>query len=394
MNKANKILAVILVVQLVLLGVQALWPDSSSESSSSSGPLLANFDPNKVTQVKVTDDQGKTITVKKVDDQWILPDYGDYPVTASRVEVLMSGIKSLTTERLISQSKTSFRRLQVSDDQFVRLIEFDSDSGSHKLYLGKTGGGGTVHVRLDDQTQVYLTSGISSQDAGTAPSGWIDTLYFSKPSDQVVSLELQNAQGDFLFTKTGEAWSSDVVQASEELNQDNLTQLLDYVTSLRMSAPIGKELKDEFGLGTPQATVTIKVMETVETAESPDASTLSGTPTADPLTPTATPQMEEKEYSFQIGAELTDGVVIKASNSDYYVYVPKATSDRFTTKTRGDFVTLLPTATPEPTAVPETPVPMSTADLSVTPDLATAQPTAEPTSEPVSTSTPEPTKAP
>ncbi len=391
MNKANKILAVILAIQLVLLGVRAVWPDSSSESSAASGPLLANFDPSTVTQVKVTDDQGKTITVKKVDGQWILPDYGDYPVTASRVEVLLSGIKSLTTDRLISQSKTSFRRLQVSDDQFVRLIEFDADSGSHKLYLGKTGGGGTEHVRLDDQTQVYLTSGLSSQDAGTAASGWIDTLYFSKPADQVVSLELQNAQGDFVFTKTGDVWSSEVVQAGEALNQDNLTQLLDYATSLRMSAPIGKELKDEFGLSAPQATVTIKVMEAVETAEPADASTLSGTPTADPLTPTATPQMEEHEYSFQIGAELTDSVVIKASTSDYYIYVPKATSDRFTTKARGDFVSLIPTATPEPTTVPETPVPMSTADLSNTPGAATPEPTVAPeaTLEP----TPEPTNA-
>lgn len=413
MNKINKILAVVLVVQVVLLGLRAVWPSSSGGSSSSGGPLVAKFDPSAVNQIQVTNDQGKKITLKLVDNNWVLPDYGDYPVEATRVLMVLNNIKQLKTDRLITESPTSLRALQVSQDQFVRLIELDqADGKSHKLYLGKSGGGNTTHVRLDDQNAVYLVSEISTQDVGAEPTGWIDTQYFSVSPDQVVSLRLQNAQGDFLFTKTGDTWSSTLVGTGETFNQNNFSQLLNYATSLTITAPISKELKDTYGLNAPQATITLEVMEPVASSATPASPSLGGT-SGTPV-PTATQQMVQKEYSFQIGAALQDGVVVKASNSDYYALISTSTASQFTEKARGDFVTLLPTATPAPTNTPEATqqTPASTPDLTTTPGQPTtestpvptaAQPTAEPTPVPTTaqpqptalpTSSPQPTSAP
>ncbi len=371
MNRTSKILAVVLAIQLVLLGVRAVWPSSSENTTTPGGVLVGDFDPAQVTQFTIANNNDQQITVKKVDDQWVLPDYGDYPVESTRVSTLLDKVKQLRADRLITQSETSFRRLQVSPDDFVRLIAFEQAGGaSHTLYLGKTGGGSTVHVRLDNQNQVYLVNNLSSQDANAAPSNWIDTTYFSVPSDNIQSLRLQNANGDFEFTKTDGTWTTTGLDAGEVLNQDNLTQLLNGIASLRMSAPIGQEASDDFALDTPQATITITVLETVASESgavpTPDTSNLLGVPAeASPTpAPTATPQQVEKEYTFQIGAALDDGVVIKGSNSDYYVLITQATADRFTGKTRDDFVSVPPTPTPEPTLTPnppETDVPMSIA---------------------------------
>jgi hypothetical protein len=389
MNKTTKILAVFLVVQIVLLAARAFWP--ASESKASGEALLTNFDPGAVTQLRITDSSGNQVVLKKDGDNWVLPDYGDYPVNGTTVSLLLGKIKALTTERLIARSTTSQRRLKVSSDTFERLIEIEAGNTTHKLYLGEISSGNTIHVRLDDQSQIYLVGNLSSQDANAHATSWIDTVYFTVPSDQVVSLSLQNANGTFEFTKNGDSWTMTGLAPDETLSQNNLTTLLNQVTSLRMTAPIGKDLQDTFGLDAPQATITVRVLVPVETpAPAPTPETGLAplvTPTSAPATPepTATPQLVEKEYTLQIGAAQDDGVVVKSSESAYYVLVTTGSANNFIQKTRADFIALPPTPTPEPS-------PMSTPEASATPAApstpeATTTPAAE-TSVPA-TATPE-----
>jgi hypothetical protein len=403
MSRTNKILAALLALQFVLLGVRAVWPSSSNNKIAPGGVLVANYDPATVNQITVTDDSGKTITLKQTDGNWILPDYGDYPVEASRIMTVLDKIQLIRADRLITQSETSFRQLKVSPDEYVRLVEFDQTDGkSHKLYLGKTGGGNTVHVRLDDQNQVFLTSDLTPSDVNATPAGWIDTTYYTASTDDVVSITLQNANGTFDFTKDdGGNWTVSGLNAGEILKQVNFTPILNTITALRMTQPISTEVQDSFGMDAPQAVITLHVMETEapetsNAAPAPDTSGLLGvspettTPTDTPA-PTATPQKVEKEYTFQIGAALDNGVVLKGTNSDYYVLVAQSTADHFTNKSQSDFATVPPTPTPGPTMTPvpatETPVPMS---VPPTPE-ATIAPTEEPTQ---AATTPEPTIAP
>mgnify|MGYP001432856094 CR=1 FL=1 len=394
MNRLNKILAFILALQLVLLAARALWPESESRASGEA--LLTNFDTAAVTQLRISDGDGKQVVLKKDGDNWVLPDYGNYQALPTRVSLLLDKIKGLRTDRLITRSTTSHRRLRVSDDEFERLIEIESGDSTHKLYLGKSGGGNTLHVRLDDQPQVYLVSGLAVSDAGVAVSSWINTLYFSASSDQVISLRLQNANGTFEFTKSGDTWNMAGLAEGETLNQQALTTLLSQVTSLYMSAPIGKEAQADFGLDAPQATITLRVLEPEEAPEpTPDiAQSPLATATPDPqATPTATPtpQYVEKEYTILIGAKRDDGVVAKSSASDYYVLLTEAVAGRFTQKTRTDFIAPPPTPTPEPTLTPgesaATPAPTSTLEAPITP---TVPPTPEPTVTPAPTATAEP----
>jgi hypothetical protein len=137
--------------------------------------------------------------------------------------------------------------------------------------------------------------------------------------------------------------------------------------------------------------ITLKVMETeapeASASATPDMSNLLGVSPENTATaaPTATPQKVEKEYTFQIGTALDKGVVIKGSNSDYYVLISQAIADRFITKTQADFTTVPPTPTPEPPT--ETPLPMSapptpvptTPEATLSPTVTQEPPTVTPT---------------
>src|SRR5574340_812585 len=110
MSRTNKILAVVLALQFVLLGVRAVWPESSNNHNiAPGGALVTDFDPATVTQITITDDSDKKITLKQVDGNWLLPDYGDYPVESSRIMMVLDKIKQIRADRLITQSDTSFR---------------------------------------------------------------------------------------------------------------------------------------------------------------------------------------------------------------------------------------------------------------------------------------------
>jgi hypothetical protein len=390
MNKTNKILAFFLVVQIVLLAARALWPESESKASGEA--LLADFDPAAITQVRISDSAGEELVLKKDGENWILPDHGNYPVQGMTVSLLLDKIKGLKTDRLITRSTTSHRRLKVSSDEFERLLELQTGDTTHKLYLGTTSGGNTIHVRLDDQDPVYLVSNLSNQDANPRSSSWIDTVYFSVPSDQVTSLRLQNANGDFEFTKEGDTWTMTGLAADENLNQDTLTRLLSQITSFHMIDPIGTELQDTFGLDAPQATITVHAMvpeQTSEpTSETPLLPLLTPSAEAPSPEPSTTPQLVEKEYTLQFGAALEDGVVVKSSESEYYVLVTTGSADNFAKKTRADFIAVPPTPTPEPTLglgeATEEPF-LSTPEASATPRPATPEAAVTPESGAVAT---------
>jgi hypothetical protein len=247
-------------------------------------------------------------------------------------------------------------------------------------------------VRLDDQDPVYLVSNLSNQDANPRSSSWIDTVYFSVPSDQVTSLRLQNANGDFEFTKEGDTWTMTGLAADENLNQDTLTRLLSQITSFHMIDPIGTELQDTFGLDAPQATITVHAMvpeQTSEpTSETPLLPLLTPSAEAPSPEPSATPQLVEKEYTLQFGAALEDGVVVKSSESEYYVLVTTSSADNFAKKTRADFIAVPPTPTPEPTLglgeATEEPF-LSTPEASATPRPATPEAAVTPESGAVAT---------
>jgi YD repeat-containing protein len=219
--------------------------------------------------------------------------------------------------RLVTQTEASHKRLKVAADDFNRLLEMTlQDGATHKLYLGTSGGASATHVRLDDQSEVYLTGELNAWEAEAQPSAWIDTLYYTVPQTVTVALTLENEQGTFEFERDGETWTMQGLTEDETFAENNLTTVLNQITSLRMTRPLGTEEKPAYGLDNPKAVVTFKT----EAGE---------------------------EYTLRVGAQDEDdkSYVVKWSESPYYVKVGEFTVKEAVERGRDDF--LLPPPTPE-----------------------------------------------
>jgi hypothetical protein len=328
MNRRNLILTGILVLQLVIAAV-VLWPRQVASGGQS---LFPGLEADQIVRLTITDGQGTSIQLARQGDAWVLPSAGDYPVLEDKVPPLLLKILSLTADRLVTQTPASHKRLKVADDDYERLVELELDGGRvRRLYVGTAPTFSATHIRVAGQDEVYLTSDLSTQDLGVEATAWVDRTYLEVPQDEIVAVTLENANGRFDFTKTGDTWTMAGLAADEMLNTSAVTSLVSRARLVTLLAPLGKEERASYGLDNPQAVVTLQ---------------------------TQSAEGGSRTYTLWVGAQdpETKRFVIKSSESAYYVQVNEYSAQDFVAKTRADFLQV-PTPAPEPVpqGTPETP---------------------------------------
>jgi hypothetical protein len=323
MNKRNWVLAGILALQLVAVAF-VLWPRGAASGEETMG-LFPGLETDRIVTVTITEGDGSTLRLAKQAGGWVLPEAGDYPVQDDKVPPLLDKVVALQAERLVTQTSDSHKRLKVAEGDFERRVELElADGTRHQLYIGSSPSFGAAHVRAGDQDQVYLTSEISAYDADTAATRWVDSVYFTVPEEELVALTLENGAGTFEFAKEGDTWTMAGLADDEAFDEPKFLTLVGRVNSIPMLRPLGTEDQVAYGMGEPNAVVTVK-------AESEEAG--------------------ERTYTLRVGAQDPDdsSYVVISSESPYYVRVSEYTVKDFVEKAREDFLVVPPTATPEAT---------------------------------------------
>lgn len=311
-SKLNQILILLLVIQIVL-GAIVFWPGNAA--SGDSGQLLVDLKAGDVVELTIRDGSENQIKLARQGESWVLPQAGDYPADEENITSLLEKIEGIKTNRLVTQTDGSHKRLQVAGDDFNRLLEVGLANGSsYELFIGSQAGGNATHVRAGNQAEVYLTGDLNPWDAGAQPANWIDTLFFEVPQADVTRLALENENGTFEFIKAGESWTMTDLADDEILNESTVTSLLSQASSVRMTTPLGTEVMADYGLAEPQAIVTLQTIT--------------------------------ETFTLQVGAQNPDednSYVLSASNSPYFVRVAAFTGNNFADKTRTDFLQEPPT---------------------------------------------------
>ncbi len=318
MKKHIRILAVVLTLQVVLIAV-VFWPQPAA-SGEGSGLLLGEIEASNIVSLIIQDMDGNHLDLQRTTGKWALPEAGDYPCQEDRVPEMLEKLITLTADRLITRTEGSHKRLQVASDDFQRRIELETADGQNRvLYLGSSPTYGATHIRLEGQDETYLTNDLSVWDANATATSWIDTNYLSVPQEDITSVTLRNANGEWTFEKDDEAnWLLVGLAQDETLNTTAVDSLVRQASSVTMLQPLGKDSVTAYGLDQPLALVTLKTgIETV---------------------------------TLQVGAADPDDSshVIKSSESPYYVSISEYNANNLVDKARDDFLTLPPTPTAEP----------------------------------------------
>lgn len=319
MERRNQILAVILLLQVALVGF-VFWP--ANRGAASAAALLTDVKLEDVNSVTIQDsgDNAKTLKVTRAGDSWVLSSAADYPVDTVKATDLISKVLSINTRQLVAQSDTSHKRLEVAADKFQRRIDLElKDGKTQTLFIGSSPNARSTNVRRDGSEAVYITDKLGAFDVHTDIASWIDTAYFKSVQSDMQRVMVENAQGKLEFTEIStDTWTLQGLAAGEIFNQNNLTSLLTRLENVPMIEPLGKEAKPDFGMETPSATVTIV---------------------------SQAPGGQSQTRSLVVGAKeaTADNYFMKASDSDYYVKVSGFTVEQMIKRGRSDYLQPPPT---------------------------------------------------
>ncbi len=316
MKRHNQILIGVLVVQIIL-SAAVFWPRSAATGGDEQ--LFADFEASDVVALAIEDDEGNRVALRKSAEDWALADADDYPAQADKIDPLVESIVGLNTDRLVTRTDASHKRLYVAGDDFIRRLDLETAGGvKQTLYLGSSPQYGAVHFRLDGQNETYLTSDISTWGIDATANAWIDTTYLSVSQEDVTGMTLENRNGAFTFTKDAEGnWTMDELAADDTLAALKVDAVVRQATSLKLVDPLGKEEKAAYGMDDPNAIVTLE-------AEGRTITLYVGVKDA-----------EESHY------------IVKSSQSPYYVQVAEFSVKAMVENTRDDFIEQPPTPTPE-----------------------------------------------
>ena len=292
MTKGNKILAGLLVLQVVLL-VVVFWPRSSDAAG---GKLFPGLEAVNVTAVTISDSDGRSIRLARTPFGCVLPEADDYPCEENRLPDFLTRVEDITKTSLVAETKASHARLKVAEDEFERLIELDTAEGErYRLYLGTSPRTGSGHVRADGQDRVYLAPSLSAAVSPVEASFWVDPGYIKINPNDVVSFTQDNPQGEFRLERNDEqGWVIAGADDDIALDQEKVTSLVGKLATLQLLRPLGKEELESYFPPNAPTTVTVN-----------------------------TGAGNGGEIVLRIGAKFEDeaAFVVKSSKSPYYVLV-------------------------------------------------------------------------
>ena len=310
------ILAAVMALQVALCAI-VFWPRAAQTSTKET--LLADLQADDVVVVTLEDADGQRVSLRRSMGNWVLPEADDYPARSEEIGELLDKLVGLTCDRLVTQTPGSHQRLQVAADNFQRRIELESQDGARlTLYLGSSPAYGATHVRLEGQDETYLTSDLSTWEANTSATNWVESRYVDLQSKDILRLTVANDQGTFVCRQQElEQWTLEGLLEGETMDEFGVPGFVARTGSMTLLRPLGTSDKPEYRMSEPKAVATL--------------------------------ELTDRTVTVTVGAQdaKDNSYVIKSSESPYYVRVSEYVVRDLIEYTREDLLEKPPSPTPE-----------------------------------------------
>ena len=275
MDKRNKILAILLAVQIVIIVfVYAGGTDYSQPQIE----LLPGIGNEQVSKLVIKDDEKQTATLVKGEEGWYLAkaespakddkkeriikstDVFRYPVNQEKAGTLADKLAGLKSSRLVTRTESSHDRLQVGDTSASRKIEISTaDGASEEIILGAAPNYKTIHVRQGGDDNVYLVKDLALWEAPADAVSWWPNNYVEFPADAIKKIELGNNNGSFSLEKDDEGkWR--LAGNDADLKDEALKEFFDRVKEISLVDFVTDDSQKK--LGKPVAVLTVYTQET------------------------------------------------------------------------------------------------------------------------------------
>lgn len=171
----TRTIAVLLLVLLIQGGIAAavFWP-AQKHSAESAAQTLAPVARESLDELRIGDESDNAVVLVKSGAQWLLPQLGNMPADAEKVEELLQGITEQRLSWPIARSSAARQRFQVADYYYQRRLSLLSGGSTQAtVYLGTSPGFRKVHARNAGQDAIYSVN-LNTFDVPTSSDAWLE----------------------------------------------------------------------------------------------------------------------------------------------------------------------------------------------------------------------------
>ena len=265
MNKTNKILLILLAVQI---GLTALTWAPGTTTEGPSGRKLLDVAKAEIKSIEVIgrpigkDLKPETVKLVKQGDDWILDGTEGYAAKKEKVDEMLDKLVDVTIGEPIATNKANHNKLRVGVDSYGKKLNITVGSETKHLVVG-SGGANKIHVRFKDEDQVYEGRGVAEWALHNSMRNYIDTEYVKIESDNITRVSVVGPGRQLSLAKNGGAWTLAELPAGKQLDETKVKSFVSALARVTLMRPVTKEATAEHGLDNG-ITVTIQATDSGE----------------------------------------------------------------------------------------------------------------------------------
>lgn len=293
---------------LVVLGGLIFWQSKKSkEHAASHAPTTASAslptiklpedDVDKVTKLVLKDKDKDEVVLEKRGDKWWLTKPVEAVASQQNIKSTLDNLKAIEVKDAINDTADApkmYKEYDLEGDKAVHVTAFKGEKGAEKVfdaYFGKSGSRGQM-ARVEDKPGIWVVKGYSSFQYTRQPKDWREKSLLKFEDKNVVSVLIQNQEGELSFSMNDDKWAAtfdkkkiekfdedkikDMLRAYRNLNAENFATKEEVIKKTRDNAfdKMQKELASAFkvheGDDAPDAEALEKLGKHVEITKTGD----------------------------------------------------------------------------------------------------------------------------
>jgi len=252
MQRLTLAAGLLLVVQLALVAVFNLGKTNSESGSPSS--VFVDFNKEQLTEIHITDGQGRKLELEKKEGMWQLTSSYFAPASQTRVTELIDKLGALNRGFVVATSDSAARRFKVTDSGFERHLQlFQEGDMVADFYLGTSPGFRQMHARKAASHEIIAVS-LSAFELEASEASWLNKDILKSKEQDLKQISFH----DCTLVKNEEGWKIDGLPGSGQADEEAIGEAIDKVVGLTVvSVADPEEMADQFSEASIAFTVSL-----------------------------------------------------------------------------------------------------------------------------------------
>jgi hypothetical protein len=180
---------------------------SAVAASADLPPLgVPKDDVDKITKIEIKNADKSDVALEKKGDVWEVVKPAQAKANATNVKSLLDNLKELKVKEVIDRTTATYGQYDLNDDKAVHVVAYKGADKAVDMYLGKSGSRGQM-ARIAGKDGVYVVGGYSSYLYTREVKNWRETSVLKFEDANAISVEVDNKNGKFGFSKNDDKWS-------------------------------------------------------------------------------------------------------------------------------------------------------------------------------------------